>query len=71
MVKDRMALESQALHANCRNIKTLLQQVPDAAVQVGVDGILLDLGISSMQVCHAYQWLALGPVQLMCGKITI
>ena len=42
-----------SLALTCRTLRNLLQQVPGGFHEGGIDGILLDLGVSSMQVSLA------------------
>lgn len=44
-------LKAYTLLRNFKYIKSVLRDVDDNLLESGVDGILMDLGLSSMQVC--------------------
>ena len=44
-------LKTHTILKNFRHIKSVLSEVDKKLLDTGVDGILMDLGMSSMQVC--------------------
>ncbi|XP_057958825.1 uncharacterized protein LOC131151591 isoform X2 [Malania oleifera] len=60
-------LKAHILLKNFRNIKTVIAEVNDQRLTSGVDGILMDLGMSSMQVDNAargFSVLCNGPLDM-------
>lgn len=50
-------LKTHTILKNFRHIKSVLSEVDKKLLDTGVDGILMDLGMSSMQVCfHCIYW---------------
>jgi len=50
-------LKSHTILKNFRSIKSVLSEVDEKILDTGVDGILMDLGMSSMQVCFLLHFL--------------
>ena len=52
---DSSHLKAHVFMRNFKNIKSVLREVDEELLSSGVDGILMDLGMSSMQVCFLTQ----------------
>lgn len=52
---DSSHLKAHSFIRNFKNIKSVLREVDEEVLNSGVDGILMDLGMSSMQVCFLTQ----------------
>lgn len=44
-------MKTYTILKNFKHIKSVLNEVDEKPLYIGVDGILMDLGMSSMQVC--------------------
>lgn len=53
---DSSHLKAHTFMRNFKNIKSVLREVDEELLSSGVDGILMDLGMSSMQVCFLSQF---------------
>ncbi|RVW17225.1 hypothetical protein VitviT2T_004611 [Vitis vinifera] len=64
---DSSHLKAHTFMRNFKNIKSVLREVDEELLSSGVDGILMDLGMSSMQVNNAergFSVLANGPLDM-------